>query len=308
MSEKKKKFLKKVNQKKKINLSEPKKISQRTANIIFLGSLVSLLTLSVLTIVISFTRQAIPRNTEIKTEQKQEVNKDIDNSLQLFLDGYVSAYFNYEGSPDTQKEEQERLNSYYKQVPVVKAQEQVRLPSKLVTLKLQQVKNSVATYKVTYETGAQEKQKITVNFSIPYGEDKTGYFVSGLPFFEPVSDLKSSEKSQEQLTLGAVDRIDEKEREKLESFVQVFFQNYTSSQDNLDVVAKGVRSISGAIFKSIDFSYFKPEEKYIVAYVQVTFEIAGTAHSENFTLTMEAKENSYFVTKLEHSIPVDYAK
>jgi len=41
--------------------------------------------------------------------------------------------------------------------------------------------------------------------------------------------------------------------------------------------------------------------------LQASFEVGGTTHSENFTFTLSEKEKIYYVTKLEHIIPLNYA-
>ena len=41
---------------------------------------------------------------------------------------------------------------------------------------------------------------------------------------------------------------------------------------------------------------------------KATFEVGGTTHSENFTFTLSEKDTSYYVTKLEHTIPLQLRK
>ena len=110
------------------------------------------------------------------------------------------------------------------------------------------------------------------------------------------------------LNLTATDEVVEEEQEKLDNFIKLFFNNYTTSQDNLNAVAKDVRAISGAVFKTLDYAYYKKDGKKVTAYIQATIEIAGTTHSENFTFELEEKADSFFITKMEHGIPKDYAK
>lgn len=94
---------------------------------------------------------------------------------------------------------------------------------------------------------------------------------------------------------------------KVEKFLKVFFTNYTTNQDNLNLIAKDVDIIANTTFKTIDYTYLKKDGKNIIAYVQATFEVGGTTHSENFTFTLSEKEKTYYVTKLEHTIPLNYA-
>ena len=65
--------------------------------------------------------------------------------------------------------------------------------------------------------------------------------------------------------------------------------------------------IANTTFKTIDYTYLKKDGQNLIAYVQATFEVVGTTHSENFTFTLSEKEKTYYVTKLEHTIPLNYA-
>lgn len=310
MAEEKKerRFLKKINQKQKIKSKLPKKINQRTANLIFWGGTMALVGLAVATVVVTFTRQVVPSKPVVQVVEKSDKGYQADNRLELFLNGYVSAYFNYSGEEALQKEEIEKLNSYYNVIPEVRSQGQMRQPTTLISSRVQEIKKNVAIYRVSYETGA-DKTRITVNFSIPYGENKTGFYVSGLPYFEPVGSFKATDvDTKNVLNLTATDDVKDEEQEKLDNFIKLFFSNYTTSQDNLNAVAKDVKAISGAVFKTLDYAYYKKDGKKLIAYVQATIEIAGTTHSENFTFELEEKADSFFVTKLEHFIPIDYAK
>ena len=305
---KEKRFLKKINQKQKIKMKLPKKVNQRTANLLFLGGTLALVGLAAGTVIVTFTRQVVPNKPTVKVVEKTDNGYQTDNRLELFLNGYVSSYFNYSGEESLQKEEIERLNSYYDVIPEVRSQGQLRQPTSLISSRVQEIKKDVAVYRVTYETGA-EKTRITVNFSIPYGENKTGFYVSGLPWFEAVESFKATEVDKKNaLNLTATDEVVEEEQEKLDNFIKLFFNNYTTSQDNLNAVAKDVRAISGAVFKTLDYAYYKKDGKKVTAYIQATIEIAGTTHSENFKFELEEKADSFFITKMEHGIPKDYSK
>ena len=65
--------------------------------------------------------------------------------------------------------------------------------------------------------------------------------------------------------------------------------------------------MSNTKFKTIDYIYLKNEGESLIAYVQATFEVGGSTHSENFTFTLTEKEQTYYVKKLEHTIPLNYA-
>ena len=111
MAEEKKerRFLKKINQKQKIKSKLPKKINQRTANLIFWGGTMALVGLAVATVVVTFIRQVVPSKPVVQVVEKSDKGYQADNRLELFLNGYVSAYFNYSGEEALQKEEIEKM-------------------------------------------------------------------------------------------------------------------------------------------------------------------------------------------------------
>ena len=108
-------------------------------------------------------------------------------------------------------------------------------------------------------------------------------------------------------TTNANDHVSDSQHKKVEKFLKVFFTNYTTNQDNLNLIAKNVAIVANTTFKTIDYTYLKKDGAGLIAYVQATFEVGGTTHSENFTFTLSEKDKSYYVTKLEHTIPLNYA-
>ena len=107
--------------------------------------------------------------------------------------------------------------------------------------------------------------------------------------------------------MSATDQFSDSEHKKVEKFLTIFFTNYTSNQDNLNLIAPDITAVSNTKFKTIDYIYLKNEEDSLIAYVQATFEVGGSTHSENFTITLSEKEQTYYVKKLEHTIPLNYA-
>ena len=171
----------------------------------------------------------------------------------------------------------------------------------------------MATYEVHYKQTVKngdktEEKELVTGFNIPYAKTKTGYYVTGLPWFSSLSTNQADKKSTDtEVKLNQSDRISEKAKKKLDKFLNVFFTNYTTDQDNLDLVAHNVTVVKNATFKTLDFSYYKATDKTIMAYVQVTFEVAGSTHAENFTLTLSEKGKSYYVENVSHTIPANYA-
>ena len=107
----------------------------------------------------------------------------------------------------------------------------------------------------------------------------------------------------DKLQLTANDHFSDSERKKVEKFLKVFFTNYTTSQDNLNLIAKDVDIIANSTFKTIDYTYLKQDGDDLIAYVQATFEVGGTTHSENFTLPSQKKRKDLLClkTRTHHS-------
>lgn len=237
----------------------------------------------------------------------------IDNRLQYYLNDFVNCYFTVPSDSDGQTKHAKQLNSFYGSEPDIQAQGQVKNPSQLSWSRLLMITDNVATYEVHYKQTVKngdktEEKEIITGFNIPYAKTKTGYYVTGLPWFSSLSTSQADKKSTDtEVKLNQSDRVSEKAKKKLDKFLNVFFTNYTTDQDNLDLVAHNVTVVKNATFKTLDFSYYKASDKVVIAYVQVTFEVAGSTHAENFTLTLSEKGKSYYVEKVSHTIPANYA-
>lgn len=303
MKQIKKKFLKPINRKKKI---EVKPINQKKMNIYFLGGFAFFVILACLSILLSFTKQTIQPKATVQVVESSSDTTNTNYRLESFLNEYVKAYFNFSTNTDEQEKQIETLNQFYNFVPEIKAQGLKRQAMQLKSSRIESIGKDTAVYRVTYQS---DNQEITTNFNIPYGEKNHQYFVNGLPYYSDMQGLIASENvSKDQLKLSGMDSFSEKERKTMTTFLELFFKNYTTNQENLKLIAKNVAVVSNQEFKTIDYMYFKQDGKNIIAYVQATFEIAGTTHSENFTFTIEPKGDSYFITDLKHLIPIDYNK
>lgn len=283
-------------------------VSQRRMNLIFAGGLALFFVLAMTAIVLNISA----RLHQKPTVSKQVSTAEVDYRLQMFLDDYVRDYFNFPDKSEEQQKRQKKLDGYYNFVPAEMSQGQVKLPSKLDWLRLQSVKNHVATYRVRYLVGkGDDPEGITTNFSVPFGGSSGHYYVNGLPWFEAVTNFKDTKayKKSRKLQLVGQDDVPESKRQKLDDFIKLFFDNYTTNQSNLDLISDGLKAITGAKYKSLDYAYYKEHKSNkVTAYVQVTFEIAGMTHSENFTLNLSRKGQSFYVDKLTHAIPAGYAK
>ena len=255
-------------------------------------------------------KTAVKVNERLSNTAVVETKKETDRKLEQFLDGYVSRYFTYNSQAGSSDDDVSKLNNYYGSVPDVKNQGQLKQEMSVVSARMLTAKDGIAVYRVIYDTKKDDKsQRVGIEFSIPYGEKDGKYYVAGLPWFSPVSDFKADGVEKDSMvSLIAKDDLEEGKRKKLISFLELFFKNYTTSQANLDLISKDIKSIGGATFKSLDYSYFKEKDGKILAYVQVTFEVAGTTHSENFSFELREDKDSYFVEKMEHTIPLDYNK
>lgn len=286
-----------------------KKISQKNSNRIFIVGLSFFVFLCGLTMFISI-KSAVKVNERLSNTAVVETKKETDRKLEQFLDGYVARYFTYNSQAGSSDDDVSKLNNYYGSVPDVKNQGQLKQEMSVVSARMLTAKDGVAVYRVIYDTKKDDKsQRVGIEFSIPYGEKDGKYYVAGLPWFSPVSDFKADGVDKDSMvSLIAKDDLEEGKRNKLISFLELFFKNYTTSQANLDLISKDIKSIGGATFKSLDYTYFKEKDGKILAYAQVTFEVAGTTHSENFSFELREDKDSFFVEKMDHTIPLDYNK
>lgn len=289
---------------------EMKHISQRKVNLYFLSFFVGLIAICALTVIISFVRVSKPEKDVTPSQEVVQVEPEkVDNRLQEFLSGYIEAYFNVSSDYSDQQKRQEKLMTYYNQVPEVKGESKNSKEMNLVSYKPVTIENGLATYRVTYEVGSgDEKNRVTVLFGIPFEGGNGYYFVSGLPHFKAMEDYKLDDVSNAKLDLNKTDKFEEDKKEKLNQFLDLFFKNYTTSQENLDVIAENVLAITGVSYKKVNYVYFKEDGDTVKAYVQVAFSILDVEHSENMTLTIVERDGNYFVTNVEYVIPSDYYK
>lgn len=289
------------------------KANRKTANILVLLGISFFLLIGLIgclrAISLSNKVSSLQKSLQTKPTKVTISSTNTDNRLMYYLNDFISAYFNFSDDGNTQTKQTEDLNAFYNFEPDIKSQGQIKTASSLESSKLITLNSKSALYQVTYKQKVGEDTKeITTGFNIPYGKKNGKYYVSGLPWFSTLStNQASSFDKKEDLQLTASDNLSETKRQKLSKFLNAFFTNYTSDQDNLDLIAKDLVVLTDTEFKSIDYTYFKQEEKKIIAYTQVTFAIAGNTHSENFTLTLIPKGKSYYVSDLTHNIPQDYA-
>ena len=295
-------------------------VNKKTVNLAVLSGLAFILLVGLLGGIRAMTMSSKLTNLEKliaakkATSSPSSASQTIDNRLQYYMNDFVECYFTIPADSDGQTKQAKQLTSFYGSEPDIQAQGQVKNPSQLSWSRLLTVTDNVATYEVHYKQTVKngdktEEKELVTGFNIPYAQTKTGYYVTGLPWFSSLSTNQADKKSTDtEIKLNQSDRISEKTKKKLDKFLNVFFTNYTTDQDNLDLVAHQLTVVKETTFKTLDFSYYTSTDKNIIAYVQATFEVAGTTHAENFTFTLSEKGKSYYVEKLNHTIPANYTE
>ncbi len=298
-----------------------KTLTKKQANLFVVGGISCLLLIGIMGSIraITLSNQVSSLKTSLETfgKEKSETPATIgqyDYRLQYYLNDFVYAYFTLSKEGDKQTEQVNHLNSFYGAIPDTKSQGQVRNPSEVIYSQLVTVKDKVATYRIKYKEWIKkdnntEEKEITTGFNIPFEEVKGKFRVAGLPWFSSLESSQAPSPSKdEQLTLSATDRLSEEEHKKVDKFLTIFFTNYTTNQDNLNLIAKNLSVVANTTFKSIDYTYLKEDGEKLIATVQVTFEVGASTHAENFTLTLTENNGTYFVEDLSHTIPLNYAK
>ena len=293
-------------------------VNKQTVNLAVLSGLAFILLVGLFGSIRAMTLSSkVNRLDETITKVKERkptavVSKSVDNRLQYYLSDFIYWYFTIPEDNDGQVEQANKLKEFYGSEPDIQAQGQSKNFSKLDWSRLIMVKDNVATYEVHYiqklkDGNKTKEEKVATAFNIPFVKKADGYCVSGLPWFASLTNNQTT-KAVDSVKLNKSDNLSEKETKKLDKFLDVFFTNYTTNQDNLNLIAKNVRVVDNTTFKSLDYSYYKKTKKGITATAQVTFDVSGSTHSENFTLLLIKKGKSYYVNQLKHMIPTDYAK
>ncbi|HEM6281330.1 TPA: conjugal transfer protein [Streptococcus suis] len=283
----------------------PKRFNQKVYNRIFLGGLVGFVTLSSLAILSNVIKNVSSTQPVQVVESKNEPE---DYRLQNYMNNFVYYYFTLSSDPEEQSVQAEKLAAYYVEGLASRNQGQVKQPSSVKSYRLLNVTESTVTYLVSYtvtqKVGDTEQNKdLVTEFVIPYKKHDNKYYVSDFPYFLPVENSQLTDyKDSEKFSFESDNMADNEAYQSLDEFIDLFFANYVSSQENLDLIAKGVKILPNTMFKTKDWSYVTENDGKYVVQTQVTFETAGVTRSEHFTLTISKSDDSFLVEKMEHGL------
>ncbi|MBO4108655.1 conjugal transfer protein [Streptococcus suis] len=288
-----------------------RRFSQKRYNRLFLGGLIVFFSLSCLMIVTNLLK------ANRKEEPIQQIVADDRKEYRLenYLNNFVYYYFNFSEDGETQSSQIEKLNSFYADGLTLSNQGYLRQPSVLNTYRLLYLDKEKATYLVSYtvtikEEGKETKQEFVTEFTVPYKEVEGKYYVSDLPYFETVKSSQYETVGEEEKKKLEPDNVlNEEQNSQLKDFLTLFFTNYVSSQENLNLIANNIPVLAGTRFKSLDWAYLDDSDSnQLKVYAQVTFDTLGTTRSENFSFTIIKKDDGFYVEKMKHGIPENYKK
>lgn len=288
-----------------------RRFSQKRYNWLFLGGLIVFFSLSCLMIVTNLMK------ANRKEEPIQQIVADDRKEYRLenYLNNFVYYYFNFSEDGETQSSQIEKLNSFYADGLTLSNQGYLRQPSVLNTYRLLYLDKEKATYLVSYtvtiqEEGKEIKQEFVTEFTVPYKEVEGEYYVSDLPYFETVKSSQYETVGEEEKKKLEPDNVlNEEQNSQLKDFLTLFFTNYVSSQENLNLIANDIPVLAGTRFKSLDWAYLDDSDSnQLKVYAQVTFDTLGTTRSENFSFTIIKKDDGFYVEKMKHGIPEKYKK
>ncbi|GAB2021719.1 hypothetical protein RyT2_07930 [Pseudolactococcus yaeyamensis] len=287
----------------------PKQHSQRKANVIVYSAVIGLVALSAFSLFSNGMRnfkQSSPQTVAVQKAESGYTN----NKINLFLSSYVGTYFN----KGLDKSNQDILAPFYGgDLLDIKNTQTNAGAYELINSTLLEIKDNVGSYTVNYRVKSNEADSwhdVSTIFNVPFGEKSGKYYVSGLPFVTKTESLQANKVKQNKLD-DITSIYDEAWRTKANHFVAAFFNAYTSDDNTLTTMSKGIKAITGYKFKSLDYSYYElnQDETKLTAKVQVTFEDNfNMVHSENFTLELTKKEDMLFVSELIHGIKADTSK
>lgn len=288
-----------------------RRFSQKRYNRLFLGGLIVFFSLSCLMIVTNLMK------ANRKEEPIQQIVADDRKEYRLenYLNNFVYYYFNFSEDGETQSSQIEKLNSFYADGLTLSNQGYLRQPSVLNTYRLLYLDKEKVTYLVSYtvtiqEEGKETKQEFVTEFTVPYKEVEGKYYVSDLPYFETVKSSQYETVGEEEKKKLEPDNVlNEEQNSQLKDFLTLFFTNYVSSQENLNLIANDIPVLAGTRFKSLDWAYLDDSDSnQLKVYAQVTFDTLGTTRSENFSFTIIKKDDGFYVEKMKHGIPEKYKK
>ncbi|HEM3612810.1 TPA: conjugal transfer protein [Streptococcus suis] len=288
-----------------------RRFSQKHYNRLFLGGLIVFFSLSCLMIVTNLMK------ANRKEEPIQQIAADDRKEYRLenYLNNFVYYYFNFSEDGETQSSQIEKLNSFYADGLTLSNQGYLRQPSVLNTYRLLYLDKEKATYLVSYtvtikEEGKETKQEFVTEFTVPYKEVEGKYYVSDLPYFETVKSSQYEAVSEgKKKKLEPDNVLNEEQNSQLKDFLTLFFTNYVSSQENLNLIANDIPVLAGTRFKSLDWAYLDDSDSnQLKVYAQVTFDTLGTTRSENFSFTIIKKDDGFYVEKMKHGLPENYKK
>ena len=246
-------------------------------------------------------------------------SSSIDFKAKQYLDGFIAEYFNFPENEKEQEDKVKQLNNYYGQPLPVISQGLQRSPSKLQNATLLELTNQKATYQVTYSAGKSEVKQIkkgkqtvkqnvvtyhdeTVLFSVPYRKISNQYYVSDQPYFKNVSTLQAQKSKIPSQTFADADENKPSVKKALDKFTKSLFTAYTSDEDTLKLISKGLSYNSSEEFKSLDQAVYQAKGNHYQAVVQVTMQNQLGTHVENYNFLIEKQNQSYFATDFEHTL------
>lgn len=286
---------------KKLVEVHPRAISQRTANLIFMGFILGLIGLASLTIISNSFRGR--QQQEVKVTSK-DTGRKISNQLTLFMSDFLVAYF----------ANAEDLTSYYGPGIDIRNISVKEVESRLADMVVVEINDDLAVYQVGYEVLEGEEwiyKEVVIN--VPYKVVKNKYYVSDLPYFtNPSPDGYRADKVKGSFKLKD-QSYEEKDYQNERQYVEAFFNAYASGDDTqLTPFGLKLKALKGYQLLSVDYYYFIEEAEQLVVVTQVTLtDDRGVSHSENFTLILEGNgedNGTYHVKQMEHGISKKYQK
>ncbi|AXQ77775.1 conjugal transfer protein [Streptococcus chenjunshii] len=274
-----------------------KRISQTTANRIFVGFIAGLILLSALTIMSNaFRAVKKPEQTQVVAANGEK--RAYANQINLFMTGFLTAYFSGD----------ENISDYYGPGVDIRSINTNWQERQLTNFVLVETTDEVATYRVTYVVKQEDEWlSETKVISVPYKEKNGRFYVSDLPYFINWDNYIAKIKGNYQLKNQDYSDGDYDEAKR---YVEAFFKAYCSGDDTqLSPFSKNVKALGGVKFVSVDYFYFVEEEKQLVAIAQVSFsDKFDVIFSENFTLYLTTDKNreTYHVKEMVNGIVEKY--
>lgn len=156
------------------------------------------------------------------------------------------------------------------------------------------------------DNNTEEKEIVTV--SIFHLMKRWKYYISGLPWFSAIQSSQAGHFSRRRsASINLNDHFSDGQRRKLKNFSRSSLPTILLTWITLIWLLRNVDIIANTTFKTIDYIYLKRRSESNRLCSSNLWGREGPLIQKTSGLPSPEKKKTYYVLKLEHTIPLNYA-